>query len=228
MKTIQTVCLRSLFCAAVVLSAFAPTASRAQDTGVKLLYSIGKSSDFNNPQPLIGSDSFRLSSPDDRTHIGIGLYGRFLYDDLKPFFLQVEAFASRTTATYTLTPTVGNSSGHSFTLARYNFDVPVMVGFRIGPVHGMAGVVPGVTFATPSKDFTEGWQETFNALRVGYTYGLGFDIWRLNLDARIQNDLGQRLERVPSSEYAGKQDLLFNHAQVVFTVGFKLSKKQKD
>ena len=87
-------------------------------------------------------------------------------------------------------------------------DIPVLVGFRAGPLRLQAGP-EGHVFINSKSDlfkFSE-YDQNFKDLTVGWIGGAGLDIWKLSVDLRYQgnfNNFGDYI-RFAGREYAFSQ-----------------------
>lgn len=97
-------------------------------------------------------------------------------------------------------------------------DVPVMIGWKLGPVRLNAG--PSFRFVTsaevtdPNGVVTDV-KENYKDSTVGYQVGAGFDLWKLVFDLKYEGSLGDIAEE---ASLIGDQRI----NQWVFGVGFKL------
>ena len=88
-------------------------------------------------------------------------------------------------------------------------DIPVLVGFRAGPLRLQAGP-EGHVFINSKSDlfkFSE-YDQNFKDLTVGWIGGAGLDIWKLSVDLRYQgnfNNFGDHI-RFAGREYAFSQN----------------------
>jgi hypothetical protein len=172
--------------------------------------------------------SYLLSSPAARTSYGGGFGVRFGYADFKPVYVHAELTGFYQNHTFQVRDSSTNNLLFSYTKERYRLDVPLMAGVKLGWFRGMAGVVPRLAIPEDGshKQFNTWWTEMFNTGNVGYTYGVGVDLFDfVNLDVRVQSDFGQRVEATYVSDLGvGGRHYFINNAFMV-KLGFRISKE---
>jgi hypothetical protein len=99
------------------------------------------------------------------------------------------------------------------------FDIPVMVGFRLGPLR-LQGGPQGNFFLNSSSDLFDfqDYDQNFKDFTVGYVVGGGLDIWNLMIDLRYQGNFSKFGEHIT---FFGKQyQFDQSPAQFNLTVGW--------
>jgi len=99
------------------------------------------------------------------------------------------------------------------------FDIPVMVGFRLGPLR-LQGGPQGNFFLNSSSDLFDfkDYDQNFKDFTVGYVAGAGLDIWNLMIDLRYQGNFSKFGEHIT---FFGKQyQFDQSPAQFNLTVGW--------
>jgi len=102
----------------------------------------------------------------------------------------------------------------------YHFlDIPVLVGYKFGPLHIAAGPVGHAYIASNTElDVLGEYEHRLNNFNVGYQAGIGLDILRLSIDIRYEgnfNDFGEHI-------YLGDTHLKFseNANRWIATLGY--------
>lgn len=99
------------------------------------------------------------------------------------------------------------------------FDIPVMLGFRLGPLRFQGGP-QGNFFLNSTSDLFdfEDYDQNFKDFTVGYVIGGGIDIWNLMIDLRYQGNFSNFGDHIT---FFGKQyEFDQNPAQFNLTVGW--------
>lgn len=104
-------------------------------------------------------------------------------------------------------------------------DVPVMIGFKLGPVRLNAG--PSFRFLTGAEvtnpnGIVEDVKENYKNATVGYQAGAGIDIWKLVFDLKYEGSLSDINEDIALPPNHGGQVIDKRINQWVFGVGFKI------
>lgn len=126
---------------------------------------------------------FRLSLKDAQFGYHVGVNYKIMMDN---FFIMPEVVFNTNTATYELSE-LGNTKLYE---ERFQFvDIPLMLGFKVGILNLFGGPV-GHIHMNNSTDMTDiqGFKQDFKSLHWGWQAGLGFDIWRLNIDLRYEGN----------------------------------------
>ncbi|MCU0467666.1 MAG: PorT family protein [Arcicella sp.] len=130
-------------------------------------------------------------SLDTKTGYVGGLYARFG----NKFFVQPELIFSAKGGNINILPTSGSSS-QTFAIDYSSIDVPLLVGFRFGPIRLNAG--PMASFIVSSngldealKKYSSNVGDSFKNASYGYQAGAGVDIGTLSLDLRYEGSLSE-------------------------------------
>jgi len=101
-------------------------------------------------------------------------------------------------------------------------DVPVMIGFKLGPVRLNAGpsfrFLSGADLVVPGNP-TEDVKEYYKDATVGYQAGVGIDIWKFVFDLKYEGSLSDINEELTNLSPVEVDQRV---SQIVFGVGFKL------
>jgi opacity protein-like surface antigen len=135
-----------------------------------------------------GTTSFTV---DGLTAAKYGFHGgAFLRVTLFGLYIEPELLFSTRTNEYTVT----NVQSTLATVAKQNFnklDLPVMVGFKLGPLRIDAGPSGSLLINSP-KDLIANpdYKSNYTKMTIGYQAGLGFDLFnRLTFDVRYEGSL---------------------------------------
>ncbi|MEL6141854.1 MAG: outer membrane beta-barrel protein [Bacteroidota bacterium] len=76
---------------------------------------------------------------------------------------------------------------------RYNnIDVPLLIGYKLGPLNLQAGPVGHFFFENTSDIITqEGWDQAFETFNIGYALGGALDIGPLTIDVRYDGNFSK-------------------------------------
>ena len=116
--------------------------------------------------------------------------GLFMRVTLFGFYIQPELLFSTRTDSYTVT----NVQTTLATVAKQNFnklDIPVMVGFKLGPLRINAGPSGSLLINSPKALISNpDFKNNYNRMTFGYQAGLGFDLLNfLTFDLRYEGSL---------------------------------------
>jgi Outer membrane protein beta-barrel domain len=116
--------------------------------------------------------------------------GAFVRVTLFGFYIEPELLFSTRTNEYTVT----NVQTTVATVAKQNFnklDIPVMLGFKLGPLRINAGPSGSLLINSP-KDLIANpdFKNNYSRMTIGYQAGLGFDLFKLlTFDLRYEGSL---------------------------------------
>lgn len=99
-------------------------------------------------------------------------------------------------------------------------DIPIMVGYKIGPLRLQAGPIASIVISSKSvlEDYSN-YEEEFNGATWGYQAGLGLDIGKkLTIDVKYEGSLSKLADGVN----IGSQSFDFDSrsSQMVFSLGY--------
>ena len=138
--------------------------------------------------------------------------GVFLRLSLLGIYLQPEAVFASNTYDYNVT-TVTGTELLSQTFNR--LEIPVLVGFKVGPLRLNAGPSASVQIGTPKALINDSnFTEMYKGATFGFQAGIGVDLFKkLTFDARYGGSLSERFGDVVS---IGTQDFKLDHRQNSF------------
>jgi hypothetical protein len=119
--------------------------------------------------------------------------GAFVRLTLLGIYLQPELLFSTRTNEYTVSNTTNLQSITSY-VAKQSFnklDIPVMLGFKLGPIRLNGGPVGSLLINSPKDLITNpDFKNNYNKMTIGYQAGLGFDLLNfLTFDLRYEGSL---------------------------------------
>ena len=135
-----------------------------------------------------GTTSFTV---DALTSAKYGFHGGvFVRLTLFGVYIQPELLFSTRTNSYTVTDVTNQSSPVSY-VAKQTFnklDIPVMLGFKLGPLRLNAGPSGSLLINSPKDIITNpDYKNNYNKMTIGYQAGLGFDLLNfLTFDLRYE------------------------------------------
>lgn len=139
--------------------------------------------DFEDPNMMIES----VESGDRKLGYHFGAYGRL---NLPFFFVQPELLYTFQNSEITYTDNGGSQKSLEIDYSR--FDVPVLVGTKLGPVR--FGLGPVATFAINSPDGA--FNKSLKDATFGYQLGVGLDLGPLRIEARYEGPLSNLANEV--------------------------------
>jgi len=154
----------------------------------------GMNSQVNRPKDIIvggGDTSFNFGVDKMKFGTQFGAYFRFG----KRVFIQPEVIFNSNKIDYK----IGESSfGDVIKNERYNYlDIPVLVGFKLGPVRVQGGPV-GHYFLNSSSELTDikGYKAKFQQMTWGYQTGLNIAFGRFSIDARYEGNFSNQGDHI--------------------------------
>lgn len=177
--------VKQLLFAAFAFLLSAPAQAQIFSFGIKG----GLNSQINKPEDIfIGGNDNPFSLGVDNLKFGtqFGAYFRFG----NRLFVQPEVLFNSNKTDYK----IGESSvGDVILNEKYQYlDVPVLVGFKLGPVRVMGGPV-GHYFLNSTSELTDfqGYEARFKQMTWGYQTGLNISFGRISLDARYEGNFSK-------------------------------------
>ena len=165
-----------------------------------------------------GTTSFTV---DGITTAKYGFHGGvFVRVTLFGFYIQPEFLFSTRTSEYTVT----NVQTTVSTVAKQNFnklDIPVMLGFKLGPLRLNAGPTGSLLLNSPKALITNpDYKNNYSRMTYGYQAGLGFDLLFLTFDLRYEGSL-QKYQNQIQNLAGTKVNLDDRPNAFLFSVGIK-------
>lgn len=138
---------------------------------------------------------------------------------MNSFFIQPEILINSSSTQYMITepnlPSKAIEESYQF------LDIPLMFGFNIGVLNLFGGPVGHVFLGSSSElDNIAGFDEKQNDLLWGWQAGLGFDIWRLNLDIRYEGNFYNYGNHI--NFFGTQYDFDSRPTRIITTLGLRL------
>lgn len=173
--------------------------------------------DLNISDPGFGSDLiFQLENANYGLHGGIFLQAR-----IGSFLVQPEVTFNSNSADFRVTEIENGVATENILREKYqHLDIPVMMGFQLGPVRLMGGPVGHIFLQTDSKlTAIEGYEPKFDKLTYGWQAGVGIDIWKIMFDFRYEGNF----DKYGSHFSVGGEQYSFDKtpARIIASIGFK-------
>jgi len=171
---------------------------------------------------------YQINSPNSFETIKLGVananygfqFGGFFQIKTGFLFLQPEIMLNSASYDYRITDFTEGPAYSRIVTETYNtLDIPVLVGFKIGPLRLGAGPV-GKIHLNSTKGITDinGISEDFQTVALGYQAGIGLNLWHLALDLRVQNSLTKFGDQI--TVFGQDFDFDERQKQVSFTIGY--------
>jgi hypothetical protein len=132
------------------------------------------------------AESFKLKIQDAKYGIHIGFFLQAKTDFL---FFQPELLFNSNSVDYE----VEDLSNGEIRILDENYqqlDIPLMVGFRAGPLRLGAGPVGHLAISSTSDLLNiDGYDQKFDGMSWGWQAGIGLDFWKLHFDFRYEGNL---------------------------------------
>ncbi|MCC6727094.1 MAG: PorT family protein [Saprospiraceae bacterium] len=146
-----------------------------------------------------------------------GVFGRVKLGE--HMYLQPEAAFNSSSVDFQVTD-IGDGFMDEVLTEKYrNLDLPLMVGYKLGPLRLEAGPTGHVYVASKSElEEIGSYDRRFNDFNLGFQSGLGLDIWKITLDLRYEGNFQKFGEHMT----IGGEQINFSQrpARWLMTVGF--------
>lgn len=156
-----------------------------------------------------------VNNSDYGTHFGF-----FTQIKIKKFFIQPEVLFNSNSVNYTVTDFRDPNVIDLVKNEKYqNLDIPLMMGFKFGPLRLQGGPVGHVFLNSTSELFdVQGYDQKFDEMTFGYQAGIGLDIWKLVLDVKYEGNFNKQGDHI----VFGGQQYNFDQtpARLLVSVGF--------
>ena len=105
------------------------------------------------------------------------------------FILQPEVLFNSNSVDYEIEDFTGTSVVGTVKNEKYQYvDIPLLAGFKFGPLRLLAGPAGHVFVNSASELFDfEGYDQTFDDISFSFLLGAGLDLWSLALDVRYES-----------------------------------------
>ncbi|HLF62283.1 MAG TPA: outer membrane beta-barrel protein [Saprospiraceae bacterium] len=132
------------------------------------------------------AERFRLAVEDAKYGLHFGM---FIQAQMGHFFIQPEILFNTVTMDYSVEDLQVISPRQIKDEIYRNLDLPLILGFKFGPVRIGGGPI-GHLFLDSTSDLLDfaDYSQDFDRFTYGWQAGVGLDIWKLHLDARYENN----------------------------------------
>ncbi|HFA47573.1 MAG TPA: PorT family protein [Bacteroidetes bacterium] len=172
----------------------------------------------NLDKETIDQNGLKLAIKDAKYGFHIGLFGRVPLG--AKLYLQPEVLFNSNSVDFDVTD-LGDGLINTVLTEKYqNLDIPLMLGYKLGPLRLEAGPAGHVFLKSKSEleEGVTGYMQRFKDFNLGYQAGLGLDIWKLLVDVRYEGNFNNFGEHMT---IAGEQiNFSQNPSRWVMTVGF--------
>ncbi len=157
---------------------------------VKLGVKAGISTLDISPNDITLSDGNSLSLNEAKYGFHFGLMSNI---KLGGFFIQPEVLVNTNTVEYKLSElTLSDVTNDFFTESHTSLDIPLLVGFKVGPLRLNGGPVGHIHLTSNSElSRVEGFKEDFSNMTYGWQAGLGLDVGKIRIDARYEGNFNR-------------------------------------
>jgi len=163
------------------------------------------------PKVGVSSTSMKLGDAVDEYESGDAKYsyhaGAFARITIASFYVQPELYFNSVKGEYVST----NGSGQTYEFNKNKVDLPVLFGWKLGPLRLNAG--PVASFNTNTDIDGNQPVEQYKSAIFAYQAGVGLDISKITLDLRYEGNFSDQ-GSVGNGE--------FKVNQLLFSLGFKL------
>lgn len=170
-----------------------------------------------------GVTRFKLALKDANYGFNFGVVIRA---ELGNSFLQPEINFRSNSANFTLETLGQPGTANEILKENYQyFDIPLMLGTRLGPLRFQAGP-QGYFFLNSPSDLLDvnDYDQNFKDFTVGYVAGAGLDIWNLMIDLRYQGNFSKFGDHIT---FFGRQyEFDQSPAQFNLTVGWLFGERK--
>ncbi len=175
-------------------------------------------SSVNLNKESVEADGIKIAIQDADYGFHFGVFARASLTDR--IYLQPELLLNSSTVNFAVTDFQSGLMDKVLSEKYRNLDIPLMLGFKLGPLRLEGGPVGHVYVASKSEisDEVSGYEKRFNDFTMGYQAGVGLDIWKILVDLRYEGNFTKFGEHMR----IGGNDVKFSDAPTrwVLTAGF--------
>lgn len=165
----------------------------------------------------IEANGVSLAIKDANYGVHIGIFGRAKLSER--LYLQPEVAFNSSSVDFQVNDFSDGLMNSVLTEKYQHLDIPLMLGYKLGPLRLEAGPTGHVYLASKSElEEIGGYERRFNDFNLGYQAGFGLDIWKLLIDLRYEGNFN----RFGDHMSIGGQDIQFSQRPTrwLMTVGF--------
>ncbi len=138
-------------------------------------------------QESIQTNGVSLAIKDANYGYHLGVFGRAKLS--KHWYLQPEVAFNSTSVDFVVTDFSDGLVDKVLTEKYRNLDIPLMFGYKLGPLRAEAGPTGHVYVASKSElEQIGGYEGRFDNFNLGHQAGFGLDIWKLMFDLRYEGN----------------------------------------
>ncbi len=174
----------------------------------------------------VDAKDFRVTDPGGIDRLGIALKearygihgGLVVRAQINKFLIQPEVLFNSNRVDYLVTDLNTQVSGIFSEKFQY-LDIPVLVGFKFGPLRLMGGP-QGHVYINNSSDLIDfqNYEQTFKDVTLSWMGGIGLDIWNLMLDVRYEGGLTKFGDHI--NFFNTRYDFANRPSRWLFSAGF--------
>ena len=141
------------------------------------------------------AEELKLAINDSNYGAHFGLFTQF---KIKKFFIQPEVLFNSNSVDFTVTDFRDGNVVELIKNEKYqNLDIPLMMGFKFGPLRLQGGPVGHVFLNSTSELFDiEGYDQKFDEMTFGYQAGVGLDLWKFVLDVKYEGNFNKEGDHI--------------------------------
>lgn len=148
-------------------------------------------------------------------------FGLFTQFKRSGFFLQPEILITANKADVSLMNKSSSALDEHLEQKFFKLDIPVLLGYKLGPLKIEAGPVGTVllknSLVDDLKEYVTDYDQTWKQFTLGYQAGLGIDVASLAIDLKYEGSFGTLGESIK----IGQQELNFDSrlSQIILSIG---------
>ena len=176
----------------------------------------------------ISPNEIAINNPDNNQNLGLSIAeakygfhaGIFTTIPLGKWFIQPEVLLNTAKVEYQLTDLSFSEVTNGFFSESYtSLDVPLLLGFKLGPLRLNGGPVGHIHINSQSElTDIDGYSQKFADMNYGWQAGLGLDIGKLRIDARYEGNFNKFGEHINFDDTAYNFDN--SPGRFIASVGF--------
>ncbi|MFQ3215293.1 MAG: hypothetical protein ACJAT1_002053 [Marivirga sp.] len=170
------------------------------------IFTIGPKLGISSTNIKPSESATNFLSGDSKVSYHAGLFARI---KIASFYIQPELYFNSVNAVYK------DNTGAEYEFDKSKVDLPIMLGWKIGPLRLNAGPVASFSTNTDLDPDLDTAVDEYKGAIFAYQAGIGLDISKLTIDVRYEGNLSNQ------GTFTGG-DGGFKVNQILFSVGFKL------
>jgi len=204
-----------------IVTLFAICCVASAEAQLKIGLRLGVSTTDVNPNDLDilnnGTTQIRLALDDAKygIHGGLVIQGK-----IGNFLIQPEILFNSNRVDYEVSDAQNPDVSPLIKEEKYQYlDIPVLLGFKLGPLRLQAGPV-GHIYINSSSELTDidGYEERFKDFTFGWQGGIGLDLWKIMLDVRYEGNFSKFGDHI--TFFGDRYEFDKSPARFLFSAGF--------